>query len=509
MEYAPTFRLYEQDPPPPRRRAVQRILFLSLLALFLALQLPLLASHPPAMFDESALSRIATFIARGEGIRSDYIPAQEQGAFWLPPLYTILLAPWLAVAGSGIFSARLLSVLLGAAAILLAGALLREEKITGYRRLLVLAILAFDPPFFRAAALARPEMLASVLLLAALLILRRTRRSDGARGPLTAGIFSAAAVCAHPLFILPAPILLVLLWNRERRARAILLFLAPHAAAAALLLIWILPHWSLAYPQILRNIFFRKGMHWPDHFANAWESFASHYFTALLYLAALIDSLLMLARNRGRAPWYAFGMLLLPLWLFLFTGIQSLVVASIFLPFALFRLAFAVERKRTWHFAALWFMIIACAVTPVDRYLELPRPALRGNLSGNYGILAQQISRRLEPDSRVLVYGYPDVALGLWNLRPDLRLRTFYWFSMDESYRELRSVRYIVHARSGGAEAGEKLFRGFWNVVAERLVAIGRTMRDSTIVGNELSGGFSARIYELNDSEKESHESRH
>lgn len=67
-------------------KTVEMMRFGGIIVFFLGISFFLLLSFPSILFDESALCRIAYFFSKQFSIKSDYIVAQNNGAYWLPPV---------------------------------------------------------------------------------------------------------------------------------------------------------------------------------------------------------------------------------------------------------------------------------------------------------------------------------------------------------------------------------------------------------------------------------------
>jgi hypothetical protein len=207
----------------------------------------LIAWFPPPWPDEALFAAPAAELIRGGPLGSDILgpalPGADRHAYWMPPLYFLLVAGSFAVAGVGLLAMRSLSLALGLGVLLLNDRLAHTLGLGPAWRAALIPLLALDWIFLRGAMVGRVDMLTLSLLMLVLWSAQRARTSQSHAPPWAAlcGGAAAASLLCHPLGI-AGPVVAAVAWlqgcaRRRRTAVAGLI-----AAALVLLpaLLWVL-----------------------------------------------------------------------------------------------------------------------------------------------------------------------------------------------------------------------------------------------------------------------------
>ena len=453
---------------------------------------------PSIIFDESALLRIAYFFSTEGTLRSDFIPAQVYGAYWLPPVHAWFLAFWFKAAGAGILSARAFSLLCGALAILFHRNIARRFALRPELILIFVLLLVTDPSVLRAMKVARPDIVAVLFIALAIIFLLEYYQSGAAKDLLIVGALAATSLFVHPLAVFIYLALFIELIVRRTSLAGLLLFLTPLFIASTCYLIWIIPNWDAAYPQILRNMYFRRGSTAFEPIRNFLITYSHAPIHGIIHLGVAIYAPIAFIQRRRNISLPALISSSTLIFLFLYSSADSLVYVA---PFSFLFIAQIAEEKiwrarsRKVFFSAGILLIFLSVFFYHSRIILYPT---KSDSPSSYQTFCEEIAANLPQGSNALVYGYPDAAAGLWQFRPDLSLTTFYWFSDSEAVTELRKTNFLIYTIGTKRADDKRNFEEFWSSVSRRIELAGLYPRLIATVGDEKRDWeFSARIYYL------------
>lgn len=481
-----------------RQKNIIETTFYGAILFFVFINIMNMTSSPPVMFDESALCRITYFFQNNFQIRSDYIISQSSGAYWLPPIFYWVWGAWFKIVGFGIVEARALSVLIGVIFLCVYFKTLQLLKVSRFVFVLSIILFVIDPAFLHAGKLARPDILSSLFLLLSVAFLIRHNDSRSNKHLISSGCFFAASVFTHPLSALVLPAFIFELLKQRLSLSRYIKFFVPIILSGVLWLLWIIPHWNDAYPQIIRNIAFRRGDSWWQPFVSFFEVYKFAPISLIVYSVAVIIALYQLVKNRFTVNFITALSLTFIFFLRVFTSAETMIYISAFMPIIF---TSSIEKfipdKKKLYLLAISIILICFCTTAINTSTDLSH-SFPKNSHNDYYLFTKEVSKKLKRDAHVLVYGYPDIAMALWKIRPDLHLTTFYWFGNQQALAHLRSVDYIVHARTGTVQQGQELFNKFWNSISDRITMSGRKLSPPDIIGNEdVDWTYSARIYKF------------
>lgn len=154
---------------------MKTVIFLTSLLFAAALTADLFLKVPSVWPDEAIYADIAGNFIREGRLGTDLwqftIPGVENHAFWYPPVFFSLLSGWFKLWGISIFSQRLFSLFAGLAVVALIYLLLKAaagQPKFSWPILTVPTLLFFDPTFFKASHISRPEIFVLLFTLASL-----------------------------------------------------------------------------------------------------------------------------------------------------------------------------------------------------------------------------------------------------------------------------------------------------------------------------------------------------
>lgn len=196
---------------------------------------------PPVWPDEAIITDAARTLIKTGHIATDIFQAAVPGAqshfYFYPPFYFFVLAQWIRLFGASIESGRLMSVLIGAGALIIFGILIRRVYRSHILTMAGIFFLGIDPSFGIASRTARMDIVVFFLLILTVLMLVIAREKKGFGLYVGAGVVAAAAVMTHPagLIALAVGILLILAGADRRNIQLlrILALLAPSLIALA------------------------------------------------------------------------------------------------------------------------------------------------------------------------------------------------------------------------------------------------------------------------------------
>jgi hypothetical protein len=170
----------------------------------------------PLDYGEAPLIDQAARLAAGQNIYRAEITAPPYTVTNYPPLYILLLAPFVYLAGPGFLAGRLISILSAVASAMFLGLIIytytRERLAAAVTGVLFLAI----PYVVHWSGLLRVDLFALALSTAALYILVRWPTTRW--GLVAAGLLLTAAIYTRQSYLLAAPLAaFVWLWTQERR----------------------------------------------------------------------------------------------------------------------------------------------------------------------------------------------------------------------------------------------------------------------------------------------------
>jgi 4-amino-4-deoxy-L-arabinose transferase-like glycosyltransferase len=171
------------------------VLAASVIALvYIACALPKLTTLPRVNVDEPWMLQLAHQLRTTGAITLPMFGIQE--SFLLQPGYSVIIAPWTALAGEGIYQARLLSAVFGAG-ILWLTYLVGRSLLGAAAGLGAAMFLAVDSNFLGAVRTTRHDVMSLAFILTALLVATAAIRTGRAFHYALAGALSAVAVLFH------------------------------------------------------------------------------------------------------------------------------------------------------------------------------------------------------------------------------------------------------------------------------------------------------------------------
>jgi len=449
------------------------------LGLYALATLPMLKAFPPVWPDEVNLYSPAVALARGQGmgtaVLAGFIPGIDHYTYWQPPGYFFFLSLVLRfVNPSHHFAAmRLFSWFLGAAILVLGGALLKRLCRNWIAAFLGLVVLGTTVGFMQAANVGRMEMLSLACTTAALSAYLGYREKGKRSFAALAGFLSGLALICHPAGIVAAIVIAV----HEVAARAspsangwrsVMVFAASAAAPFVPWLVYILRapqffHAQMAAQSTRKSLLLDAvwGAHGVKHwlmspFANAACPLGAPWLgiwpfpwgnASLIPLAILcvgLAGMLALGRRRVEASllgaWalagYAVNLFMPEFWY----TVCFLTPACLLLGWV------CAESARRWlRAAALATLLVAAAWNYAEARL-MWWYCQDGEQS--YRFYCQTLSRIIPADSTVLLAAIPDPYFGLREQNPSYRMLEFVPLGVPvdraAAERTLAQVDYVV-----------------------------------------------------------------
>jgi 4-amino-4-deoxy-L-arabinose transferase-like glycosyltransferase len=359
------------------------------LVLFLILSIGLSLSRVP-ICDEGWYTSPALSLLAGTGMGSpvlesagSYLKGIEKYTYWIMPLHGIVQAPWFWVFGSGLRSARMLSVVAGLMALLCWFYVIRKVTAGRTVALLGLFLISIDATVLIVASTGRSDMLSAAFGAAALASYLALRENH-LRWALFGGhAFAVASGLTHPnggLVAVPSLLFLQFYFDRHRfRWPHLVPMVLPYAIGAAAWSVYVVRAPEFFWAQFSGN---SAGRLWPlksplvalkreitDRFLPAYGLMPdAHRITKLrlvvlaIYLAGVAG--LLWPRAIRRRP-------------------EARVIAGL-IAIALFVLAFLEGAKQPWYLIHLtWLLAAAVAVSYTWHSRQRPswRPAMLGALA--------------------------------------------------------------------------------------------------------------------------------
>jgi 4-amino-4-deoxy-L-arabinose transferase-like glycosyltransferase len=199
-----------RDDAMSRYKAIDLVSASLLILLVVAVCAPLLLKFPPPGGDEPGFIDPAINLLRqghlGTTLYGGLIPGMARHVYWQPPLYFLVLAVWFKADGIGLIQARLLSVVLGAAVILIVYAYSRRFASAGaaFAAAALCSITIWCVIPFR---VARMEPLCVSLILASALLYERATDTGHTADYGVCGLLAGLAALSHPMgLITPAAV---------------------------------------------------------------------------------------------------------------------------------------------------------------------------------------------------------------------------------------------------------------------------------------------------------------
>lgn len=187
--------------------ALDKIVLLTFLILYLILSTNLLLAEPMVWPDEAYLADIANNILLenrlGTDLWGETIIGIKDRIFWYPPIFIYTLAGWFKLFGLSIVNQRMLSVILGLILLIILYLFIQIsfEKISSKRKkftgLILILLLIFDNTFLKSSRMGRPEILVALLGLLSLYVYQLAKVKNKRFLYAASGVISGLTFLTH------------------------------------------------------------------------------------------------------------------------------------------------------------------------------------------------------------------------------------------------------------------------------------------------------------------------
>jgi 4-amino-4-deoxy-L-arabinose transferase-like glycosyltransferase len=471
--------------------------------IYLLVSLSLFFSWPLPWPDEVEFADAARTLSEKGYLGTALIKGMESHLYWQPPLYFIVLATVIKLAGFNLAAVRIFSVAVGClviAATYVCG--LKIAKNSMAPKLGVL-LLALNPNFANYVKLARMDGLCVLFTLIALILYLGVIDHPSGKKYLSVGILLALAVLSHPLGFIGILAILIREFSegntaREKMRKAGLLLL-PVSVALGLWCVYVLDDPSNFVLQ-MSSQFLRKALSPQLSFAYFLERYSSiPFFLLTLFVSVMY---LVWLKSKEKSKRYLFLTILL-LVSFITIGITfELPYHVYFLPYG--SLAIAVLLVDGWRSSVRIFSLLsrfAIAIVLVNflLYFGYFNYVFHFRLSRevNYEELVTNVESYIPSHSTVYLFGYPSL---FWGLRKSPKQFSFVesvFLNDAMGSMIIRQIDYVVMSRGLNPEDDKPELNHHRSLLEDLCSKNGRTMQAVATVGVKKKFAYSAEIYSV------------
>jgi hypothetical protein len=469
--------------------------------IYLLVCFSLFSSWPQPWPDEVEFADAGRTLAEKGYLGTALIKGMETHVYWQPPLYFILLALVIKVAGFSLVALRILSIAVGCMVIIATYTLgLKVTENSTAPRLGVL-FLVLNPNFVNYIKLARMDGVCVLLTVLALVLYFELIDCPSQKKYLLVGGLLGLAVLFHPLGFIGILAILVHQFYKGIIAREKIgkvgMVLLPVFIALGLWGLYILddPHNFILQ---MNYQFLRKVLSPQLSFVH----FLERYRTTPFFLFSLLLSMVYLLWLKPKEkPKRSSLLTILLVTSFIIVGFSFALPYHLYLlPYG--SLAIAVLLVDGWRSSVRTFSFLSrfgVAVLLVNflLYFGYLNFVFHYQLSKetNYERFVSTVESYIPSHSTVYLYGYPSLFWGLRKSPKELSFIEDIWLSEEMSAKIVRQTDYVIMSRGFNPPEDEPELGGHLRFLQEQCSQNSRAMHIIANVGVRRRFAYSAEIY--------------